>query len=253
MNKKNGFTLVELSIVMIIIGLLIGGVLKGQQLINNSRIARTIGDLKSFQSGINIFLDTYGNLPGDIPSATTLVPNCTTANNCVGGNGNNKIGVEELVPWHYRENKAIDSETLQFWKHMALADIIGGIDPGSSAMEWGKALPSGPLGGGYTIADVRGVTVGLDSADFQGTIIRVHDCPVNCAQIESAPATVLTSNNAASIDRKMDDGQPLTGSIRASGAGGNQNDPCTAKNGTDGVYNENDNVDGACVLYFKIK
>ena len=237
---------------MIIIGLLIGGVLKGQELVNNARIARTIKDFKNIEAGLLTFRDSYGGLPGDLPSAMTSIPNCNTSTNCVNGDGNYVIGVKELVPWHYQQNKSLNSETIQFWKHLALADMIGGINTHATELEWGEAMPSSPLGGGYTIADIAGITVGTDTADFIGKALRLHDCPLSCAEIESPPATVLSTNEAASIDRKIDDGDPLKGVIRASGAGGNQNDPCTAKNGLDGTYNENDNLDGACTIYFRL-
>ncbi len=255
MNKKNGFTLVELSIVMIIIGLLIGGVLKGQELINNSKVARTIKDLKSFQAAINTFQDSYKSLPGDITSATTLIPNCTAANNCNDGNGNLKIGTEELDAWHYFQNKTIASENTQFWKHLAMADLIGGINPGANVMDWGQTFPAGPFGGGYTVAENVGTGAGSDDTSFSGRIIRIHDCPVNCNELEGPNATVLSTNAAASIDRKMDDGSPLTGIVRASGAGAAHvggADACTDRNGSTGTYNENSTAGQACAVYLRI-
>ncbi|PZP54696.1 MAG: hypothetical protein DI586_09135 [Micavibrio aeruginosavorus] len=253
--KKNGFTLVELSIVMIIIGLLIGGILKGQELITNSKVARTIKDLKSFQSGILIFQDSYNGIPGDIAYATTLVPGCTSANNCANGNGNLKVGVEELDAWHYFQNKSISSENVQFWKHLALADIIGGINPGASVIDWGQTFPAGPFDGGYTVADTVGAGMGSDDTSFAGRIFRVHNCALSCNELEGPNATVLSTTAAASIDRKMDDGSPLTGTIRASGAGAAHvggADACTDRSGATGTYNEGSTAGEACALYFRV-
>ncbi len=255
MNKKNGFTLVELSIVMIIIGLLIGGILKGQELITNSKVARTIRDLKSFQAAINTFQDSYKALPGDITSATTLVPGCNAGTNCTDGNGNLKIGAIELDAWHYFQNKSVTSENFQFWKHLALADLIGDISPSSTAMEFGQTLPAGPFGGGYTVADTSGAGMGFDDTSFAGRIIRIHDCPVACNELEGPNATILSPTVAASIDRKMDDGSPLSGTVRASGAGAaavGGADVCTDRNGSTGTYNENSTASEACTLYLKI-
>ena len=75
-KQEQGFTLVELAIVMIIIGLLIGGVLKGQQLIENAKVTATISQIKGFQAALNSFRDTYSAMPGDMRNATTRLSGC---------------------------------------------------------------------------------------------------------------------------------------------------------------------------------
>ena len=72
-TQEKGFTLVELAIVLVIIGILIGGILKGQELIKNASISATAAQLKAFESAYTTFLDLYGGKPGDLASATTLL------------------------------------------------------------------------------------------------------------------------------------------------------------------------------------
>ncbi|MBI3440941.1 MAG: prepilin-type N-terminal cleavage/methylation domain-containing protein, partial [Proteobacteria bacterium] len=74
--QQKGFTLVELAIVLTIIGLLIGGILKGQQLMQNARITATMGQIRAVESATTTFRDTYGGMPGDLANAATRVPNC---------------------------------------------------------------------------------------------------------------------------------------------------------------------------------
>src|SRR4051794_36706162 len=84
MRAQAGFTLVELAIVMIIIGLLIAGVLKGQQLITNAQIAATFAKIKVFDAATTSFKDMYAAEPGDMTAAQSAarLPNCTAANLC---------------------------------------------------------------------------------------------------------------------------------------------------------------------------
>jgi len=69
---RKGFTLVELSIVLVIIGLLIGGVLKGKAMIENSKIKRVKSDIDGIVAAVNTYQDIYGALPGDDPIARTF-------------------------------------------------------------------------------------------------------------------------------------------------------------------------------------
>ncbi|NJS13390.1 MAG: prepilin-type N-terminal cleavage/methylation domain-containing protein [Sphingopyxis sp.] len=88
---EDGFTLVEISIVMIIIGLLIGGTFGGMKLIENMQVNKTVQDLKAIESAALTFRDSYGRLPGDLANSATRLPSCTVAPCATGGNGDRRL------------------------------------------------------------------------------------------------------------------------------------------------------------------
>lgn len=124
MKKQNGFTLVELAIALMVIGLLIGGVLKGQELIENARITSTIRQLKAYDTAAIIFRNTYGALPGDI-QRPTRIPNCAEDICNMGGSGNGRIIDSDTSP--------VRTEMLNFFPHMTKAGMIQGPEGGRTA------------------------------------------------------------------------------------------------------------------------
>jgi prepilin-type N-terminal cleavage/methylation domain-containing protein len=250
---RKGFTLVELAIVITIIGLLIGGILKGQEMIRNARVTATIAQVQSYLAATETFRDRFDNLPGDMPAARARLSGCTDAAFCYNGDGNSLIGIRRL-PWRNEDLALITAENVQYWKHLALADLIAGVNPATSAVEWGQALPSAALAGGYSI--VQGLSSATDTAAMDALQLRLQNC-TTCANLEasgtgSADGLATTPGEAAQIDRKIDDGRPLSGYVRGSGAGLNTNDPCTASGGVDGIYNEVEKRK-TCIMFFRVR
>jgi prepilin-type N-terminal cleavage/methylation domain-containing protein len=114
MKKQAGFTLIEISIVLIIIGLLLGGVLKGQELIENAKIKRVNNDFNGISAAVYSYLDRYNALPGDDPNALTRWATPTDA-----GDGDGIIAGESIT------STATD-ESANVWDHLRRANLITG-------------------------------------------------------------------------------------------------------------------------------
>jgi prepilin-type N-terminal cleavage/methylation domain-containing protein len=94
-SSQAGFTLVEIAIVLVIIGLLLGGVLKGQSLIDSARVKNIIQQSTSLTSAVNAYQDKFRALPGDDVQGTTHAPGATG-----NGNGDGQIAEYQLAPQH---------------------------------------------------------------------------------------------------------------------------------------------------------
>ncbi len=192
-ESQRGFTLVELAIVLVIIGLIIAAVLKGQELIISARLKSTISDIDAIRSATNTFRDKYGALPGDYVNAQARVgtPAGVTWATCDGAIDCDGDGVIA--------GDGITGETVLFWNHLAAANMISGVSPLGAAVI-GDGLPSSPMGGGLTI---RNELVTTKTAHW-----------ITLGSAAAAPTGVVDSEQALIIDEKADDARPGTGSIR---------------------------------------
>ena len=113
MRNSKGFTLIEIAIVLVIIGLLLGGVLKGQELITGARVRNLISQQDGIKAAFFGFQDRYRALPGDYASASANIK-CTGI--CMNGNGNGRI----------EQNASGDREDIIAWSHLTAAGFLNG-------------------------------------------------------------------------------------------------------------------------------
>lgn len=225
-SDRGGFTLVELAIGMAIIGLLIGGILKGQEMLRNARMSATIRDINAIDAAFSTFLDTYDQKPGDMVNATSRIPDCTT---CSNGDGNGIIGKICPVAGPMPIVCALTSqagftsvpeiETMMFWTHLLHADLITSITGGDPAdPNWGTTHPASHLEGGIHIGYM---TSGLP---FFPTVASAHYLgfrkEIHAPGILNKGMGALSPYDALIIDQKMDDGRPLTGYVVFGGGPG---------------------------------
>lgn len=202
---NTGFTLVEISIVMIIIGLLIGGTFGGMKLIENMQVNKTVQDLKSIESAAITFKDTYGRLPGDLTNPATRLPNCAGAPCATGGNGN-----RQLSPVTRNGIMANTEEGFAFWHHLMAADLLSVRAEPSLSLNFGEGQPEAPMGGGYRIVGgYAGSFSDPTAKPFQGTALFNTIEPVAGMTHPNSSATSCQMIEGA--DRKIDDGMAYDG------------------------------------------
>lgn len=209
MNNK-GFTLVELAIVMMIIGLLIAGVLKGQEMVENARVTAFIKQVNSYQAALVAFQDAYNALPGDMVTATMRIPNCTGSTFCVDGDGNTLVGVYPANFFTNQTGTALPQvEATMFWKHLALADFITGVNGSANPAfpVWGETHPSAKTNGGFGV-------VTYNHTGHSGIWVINRSMPAGAAFLTQG-RNPISPRLAEQIDRKMDDGLPDDGFVQA--------------------------------------
>ncbi|MDP3037478.1 MAG: prepilin-type N-terminal cleavage/methylation domain-containing protein [Rhodocyclaceae bacterium] len=182
MNKQSGFTLVEIAIVLVIIGLLLGGVLKGQELITQAKIKNIANDLNGMTAAVYGYQDRYKRLPGDDEGAAARWTNPLA----VPGDGNAQVGAPANAGVIDCSTSVL--ENCQFWHHLRLAGFIGGD---TAAGVPGRLSPQNASGG---ILQVQQGALGLSGLAI---------CTTN-----------LLGKIANAIDAQFDDGNPATGQVR---------------------------------------
>lgn len=237
-NKESGFTLVELAIVMIIIGLLIGGILKGQELIANAQTTATIAQIKAFDGAISSFRDKYRAVPGDMPNAGNRLSNC--ANSCATGAAAGPLGDGQITAANIDNQPAIGSEGVRAFTHLAASDLISGVDTdfdGLISNNFGDGLPEAELGGGFWAGYAAGPVGGVANSR------RGHYLVLTGLAADTGSGNGIPAVRAGQVDRKIDDGMAATGDVRASGGA------CTLAGG---AYDEA-NAASECDVFIRIQ
>jgi prepilin-type N-terminal cleavage/methylation domain-containing protein len=224
---RYGFSLMELSIVLVIIGLLVGGIIAGKSLIRAGTVKSAVIHMQRYSAAIQTFRDQYNALPGDMTNATnywgvaggngsgrdtacysTVSTNTATCN----GNGNGHVylsdGVADLsAPEWYRG-----------WQHLANAGLITGHFTGTAAgaprmAMAGINIPAGPMdNSGFTYMSYYAPHNG-DITWFAGDYTGIMLGSSSSVGVETSDP-ILAPGEASILDIKFDDGRPATGLIR---------------------------------------
>lgn len=135
MDKKNGFTLIELSIVLVIIGIIVGGVLVGQDLIKAAKMRQAVGKIESYNVAVMTFKLKYNGLPGDIGNMTQFFSECSDAPSYCMGNGDRRIERSQVGgTWA--------NEEVLFWHNLKWAGLV---EHENISGTWGQASNPQPL------------------------------------------------------------------------------------------------------------
>ena len=179
LRKQQGFTLIEIAIVLVIIGLLLGGILQGQSLINSARVRNLISQEDGIKAAFYGFQDRYRALPGDFVQIA-LIPGATQPGN---GNGQIEAGAESIA----------------VWDHLSHAGFITGTYT-YNATESQTTTPTNPWN---SYIQLIYDNVYADT----GTATSRHNLKTG----NQVPVEVI-----AEVDRKIDDGNALRGTMRFS-------------------------------------
>jgi prepilin-type N-terminal cleavage/methylation domain-containing protein len=238
MKMKAGFTLIELSIVLVIIGLIIGGILVGQNLINAAAIVAQISQMEKYNTAVYTFINKYGYLPGDVPDPIATRYGLNPRGQYAGeGDGNGLLeGVSQDAPASNSGVAMSAGETAMFWVDLSSAQLIDGgfttasstTPPASNYITLTSSpnlqayFPAAKIGQGNYVYVYSGGWKLENITDFPGdgnnyfgisAVSILYGGSDAFAGIGSKPA--LTVQQAYSIDTKVDDGLPQSGSVQA--------------------------------------
>jgi prepilin-type N-terminal cleavage/methylation domain-containing protein len=190
-RRQEGFTLVEDAIVLVIIGLLLGGILKGQELINSARVRNLADTATGIQAAYFGFIDRYRQVPGDWNN--TAAGKGIGAVILGGGNDNGRLDNPDNAADTYDENNAL-------WEQLSKGRFIrGAYDgmPGTEPDTSNNLAPANPYSGIISIGR---------TSDYEG---------VNAVRLQVIMGRGVPVNVMREFDVKLDDGAPHAGIVRA--------------------------------------
>ncbi len=191
-RMQKGFTLVEIAIVLVIIGLLLGGILKGQEMITQAKIKNVVADFSGVSAAYYGYQDRYRAIPGDDPNADTRwagVPVVVGRGNGVVGGTYNAVCPNPLV--------AASAESCHWWDQLRRAGFVAG---------------SGGLQPFNAVTGILGVQTG-DGAAVLGPALGAAAGVGGFASLLVCSAN-LPDKIAIAVDTQMDDGVRTTGTVR---------------------------------------
>jgi len=203
-NQQSGFTLVEIAIVLVIIGLLLGGVLKGQELINSAKVKNYANDFRNIPLFIYGYQDKFKALPGDDANVNAHLGGACTATTSCAASTPGTIG-NAVLEGSWNTTTTTD-ETYLFWKHIRLAGLAAGPTSTSDTNYIPRNADGGIIGitSGSSITSSTG---GTSTTNVYSPISTLHGTYIVCSQ-------GVLGKYAKQLDTTMDDGNTATGSLQ---------------------------------------
>lgn len=249
MKKQSGFTLVEIAIVLVVIGLLLGGILKGQQLINSARVRNMADQNSGVQAAYFGFIDRFRQIPGDmLPDDACTAIGTAVDTNCggtptIGGDRNGRID-------QWEEAGAV-------WAHLSAAGFLNGTFTGNTT-------DSATYIGGVLSGDVPGNA--FQQPIFLAYTDDYEDAGTATVRLGFAFGDGVQPSLFRELDVKLDDGQAGTGVMRSTTASANTNETgddmaaaltwdttvgpaCYNDTGTDAAYNVDSDNESCNAVY----
>ena len=220
-RRQKGFTLIELSIVLVIIGLIVGGVLVGQDLIRAAEVRATLSQIEKYNTAVNTFRTKYNALPGDLNQATASAFGFASRGTVPGtGDGNGLIESGYFVT--INDGFLQGGETTAFWEDLTIGNpasplninLIDGSFNTADVTVQTPTIASSAIASYYPAAKLgRGNSVYVYSTggiNYFG-IAAIGSITAGVPSMSAA----VTVQQAYQIDKKADDGFPATGNIQA--------------------------------------
>jgi prepilin-type N-terminal cleavage/methylation domain-containing protein len=226
-----GFTLIELSIVLVIIGLIVGGVLVGRDLIHAASVRSQVGQIDKYNSAVNTFRAKYNAVPGDMIPALAAIYGFPQLNNTSGaqgeGDGNGIIEDGDTINLNNcaggNNQNMFNGEIPTFWRHLSDANLVDGQfgTTGNAALRTAtcqitgivtnisQSIPAAKIG--------RGIFVTIISGRGTNYYALYAINKIDGSGFYFMNSTGLSPIEGQNIDSKIDDGQPETGRVLALG------------------------------------
>ncbi len=262
-SARQGFTLIELSMVLLIIGLIVGGIFAGQELYRLSQINSVATDLARLRTGIDAFKLKFRAIPGDMPDATHYFG--TASGGCPNGTGTGTQTCDGNGDGYVGNGNAY--ENFRFWQHLAAAGLIanpsGGYFSGLPGASSYSLSTNGDHRVGVNCPNSRVKKLGYavfytPKISFGANHPLLYGGTYNNAMVVGGENPgyetsngVFTAAEAASLDRKFDDGKPGMGRmVTRNGTVAPNCSTGTTTTSTTATYNTT-NTDKACIFYFR--